>query len=533
MKYSKLKSLGIFVAVAVSSLPAYAAITAASGQYATKLYTEGLGRVPDQGSWQNIVAQLQGNTCGLPVLQNMATAVFTSAEFHATSPTYHQKAFRLYRGVLSRDATAAELTAVINAANAGVSWNSIVSSFLNSGEFQSRVPLNCSETSNGWQPAAPANLVVTQTGAITTADGLITALKNPASGSTIYLEQGATILLTEPIKVPAGVTLTTVGQPGSTKAPLLGRIARNAAFTGPMIILQNNAKLDSVWVDGQRNRFGHIGGMNVYANGSNIQVTRNILSDSTAWTHLQHYTDFNPDSPAGSICEGGYVGNNLITAYGSSHYDFLKWSDGISIGCTGAIVENNTVIDATDVSIIVYRSHPKIQNSIVRNNVIFNPGNPAFGALAADPLSASPAYTNKYPKDTILNFSGTQFTSNLIWSSPSVHFDIILADGTRPWFGDDAYQGRGASFTYNTSGSQSVTTYTAIAVSGMKETKVTNNSFTRINAPLTIPNNCGLHNIAVVPGDEVGSVIDSYELLPKQPPSILQTKCAVAHYPPQ
>ncbi|MCS0660777.1 DUF4214 domain-containing protein [Massilia terrae] len=499
MTFRKMLSAIAIAAACLLSSNANATMSVGTGQFSSKLYTEGLGRIPDQAGWGGILNYWNGNSCGAATLQANARDILTSSEFLSRSPSGQEKAFRLYRAALNRDASTSELNSVINQLSSGVSWTTIVNNLVGTTEFLNRTSIYCGNSPIGWQNVVPANLVVTSTGAATNESNLRSALSAATSGSTVYIEQGAVIYLSSTLTIPSGVTLATVGLPGKAKGPLLGRLARNGTFTGPLVELLDNAGLKSVWVDDQRNRFGFpldsnhhaINSPPVFAHGSNVAVTNNIISDSTSWTHLQYLN-------SGSTCDGGDVENNLITAFGSNHWD-STWSDGISIACKNVLVAYNEVIDATDVSIIVFTVYPDVQHSQVSNNTILNAGNSAWGGIVADALSNLPGTGySSLPLSVQHDFTGTQFLNNVVWSSPSVHLDFVISTGTRAWFGSNSFTGKGAKFNGNNSGNQNVTTYVAIAVSGMVGASVQSNAFLALQPPTNV-NNCGLRAVAVAP----------------------------------
>ncbi len=65
---------------------------------------------------------------------------------------------------------------------------------------------------------------------------------------------------------------------------------------------------------------------------------------------------------------------------------------------------------------------------------------------------------------------------NTLWSGPSVHFDIGLSVGGRPWGGNDTNPAYGAQMLNNTSGISKINVDTGIAVSGMTNVTVTGNT---------------------------------------------------------
>lgn len=498
----RLVAAACVAASAVVHLPATAALTAAAGQFSAKLYTEGLGRLPDQPGWNAAVNYWNNTACNLASLQDVSRNLLTSNEFLSSAPSSQEKIFRLYRAALGRNATVAELTNGINLVNGGANWTTLVNNLLGSAEFTNRFPGNCNEVS-GWQPTQAANVRITNTNAIDNETALQNALNAAAPGGTVYLDQGTVILLTKTLNVPSGRTLATVGSPGAGKAPLLARIARNGGFKAPLITMQDNSRLESVWVDGQRSIWKQIGGVTVQVQGDGVNVTRNILSDSTGFTHLHYYKQLEEGE-----CRGGIAADNLILAYGSKHKGSAEdaMSDGIGIACSNVIVERNQIVDASDVGIVAFRPYPKdklnpakpgVQNSVIRNNVIFNPGNSAFAALAADPLSDWDApFVNLVPVGTVLDFTGLAFSNNTIWTSPAVHLDFILSSGTRAWFGPHSYTGKGARFLNNTSGTGTITASIHAGVSGMLQTVMDGNTFNVISQNTNL---CGQGKILVAP----------------------------------
>jgi hypothetical protein len=479
--YTITKKLVLSLCV-LASFDATAAITVGNSQYQAKLYSEGLGRIPDQSGWGAAMNYWATVSCNATRLKEQGVSVLNSQEFLINTPSNKEKIFKLYRAALNRDPSSTEFNNHLNFIAGGGSWISVLNSIFGSNEFSQRASLNCSNTPRGWQPTLAFNQLSTSTGNFAGGDGSVlqAILNSTPSGGVVYLEQGAIVTITNTLNIPDGVTLSTIGTPGKAHAGLLGRLLRNSSFNQPLIRLNKNSKLKSVWVDGQKNRFGHIQeGINLLATGGNIEVNNNLISDSPGWTSFQYV-----GSAEGHVCSSGYVANNLITAYGSSHYN-AQWTDGLSISCENTLVEFNEIIDATDVSIVVYRSSPAIQKSIVRNNYALNAGNSAYGGYVADPLA--------YGNGTLTHsFLGTNFLNNIIWSSPAAHVDIVLSNGTRPWFGTNSDLGIGAAFDGNSTGTQTINASIGISISGMKSVYVQNNGL--LLKPST--SNCQSVNVA-------------------------------------
>jgi hypothetical protein len=142
-------------------------------------------------------------------------------------------------------------------------------------------------------------------------------------------------------------------------------------------------------------------------------------------------------------------------------------------------VTGNEIVDATDVGIVLYRVPEGTQASKVSGNTVIAAGRSAFAALAADPLFDAGGRT--------FGFGGSTFTRNTLWTGDRTHFDIVLAAGTRPWFGDRADKGTGAAFVANTTGSLYARSANPIVVSGMLDVTVRDNT---LRARPTQPETC-------------------------------------------
>jgi hypothetical protein len=242
----------------------------------------------------------------------------------------------------------------------------------------------------------------------------------------------------------------------------MGRLARATVRDEPAVILGSGARLANVWVDGGRSWLSTFArgavDVRIAGDGSTVESTRltNALGGGTLFVMGPHY-----DVP----CATATVRDNLITAYGSEHSG--TWADGISVACPRATVTGNAVVDATDVAIILYRVEGAAQASVVSRNTVIAAGRSAFAALATDPLFDAGGQT--------FSFAGARFTDNVLWTGTRTHFDIGLAVGTRPWFGDRSDKGMGAEFTNNTTGSLFIRSGNPIAVQGMLDVTVEGN----------------------------------------------------------
>jgi hypothetical protein len=201
--------------------------------------------------------------------------------------------------------------------------------------------------------------------------------------------------------------------------------------------------------------------------GVGTAVSGSKISNSMGWTSLLALGSFE-----GWPCQSTTIEGNVITAYSSEHLQFDgkgPWTDGLSVACEHATVQNNAIIDATDVGIVLFRSGSATQASMVRNNLILSAGNSAYGALVVDGL---------LDQGVTHDFTGTTLTGNAFWTGPNTHFDLGMSIGTRPWFGNRSDAGTGATVTNNTTNGLTAIVGTGIALSGMYNATVQGNSLT-------------------------------------------------------
>src|SRR6185437_10570876 len=263
------------------------------------------------------------------------------------------------------------------------------------------------------------------------------------------------------------VTLTTAGQPGPNRYAEMGRLVRAQTFgetattAVPVVEVASGAKLENVWVDGQRKdrTDSQSATVNVEIDGgSGAAVSSDRLSDAIGFTNLHAL-----GTAEGPPCSSTTVTGNLSTQFATDHVDTGDWSDGLSVACENATVTGNTIIDATDVGIVLFRACPADQKSTVADNTILNAGNSAFGGIVTDRLD-HPACSP--------SFAGSSVTGNTLWTGPTASYGIGLSLGSAAWFSDPNI-GTGASFTSNTL-TGNVTE--GLAVSGMLNVTATGNT---------------------------------------------------------
>jgi hypothetical protein len=474
--------------LAVPAGPASAA-PVVPAQFIAKLYSEALGRIPDAGGWTGNVNFFASAGCNANTVRDRVRAFYNSPEFLGRPYDSAARVLTIYRGALNREPDQGGLNAyTAQLQNASLTWSQVVESFAQSGELTGLAQQICNAASTsyyyGTQPAP--DLPVSGGGfAGGTGQQLQAALNSTPGGGTVFLAQKAVVRLTAPLVIPRGVTLATTGTPGPGSYALQGRLVRSSMFDAAMVQVEGGGRLDSVWVDGQRGDFHTFAGsaINVLTlGGSGTEVRNSKLSNSASWSTLQAL-----GSAEGRPCGGTTVAGNLVTAYSSEHFPLAgaRWTDGLSIACENARIQNNSVIDATDVGIVLFRATPANQASVVSGNQILSAGNSAYGAMAVDGLLDAGGTPG---------FVGASVSGNAFWTGPRTHFDIGLAVGTRPWFGTRSDAGTGVTVNNNTTNGLTAVVGTGIAVSGMFNATVQGNGLQLVVSNVS---NCPHVNIGV------------------------------------
>jgi Domain of unknown function (DUF4214) len=486
--------IGVVLAIAVFVLLGAATPAKATGgvtpdQFISKIYTEALGRAPaGNGSEQyNADQYFSTNGCSLSTLTTWGSAVYNSSEYSGLGYDNTEKVLTLYEGVLSREPDSGYV-GWVTSLNGGTSFASVVASFFGSAEFQGMVSAICSSTQAYYYetgPAPPLQLSTVGTGFTGTEASLQSTLNATSSGGTVYLAQRAVVYLTSTLTIPAGVTLSTTGAPGTNQYAKMGRLVRSWAPTSnspepSAVLIESGGQLDHVWVTGGRayEPTSTGGGYwaaaaNIKLNGGSGTVVSNVKSNDT----FGGTSIFLMGPLFSATCSSATVSNNVVEDYNSNHYN-STWADGITSACGNATISGNTVADPSDVGIVMFKVPGGTQQSVVSGNTIYTAGESAWGGLAADATQASGSGGSSVTQ----SFSGASFTNNALWTSDRTYMKIALAVGTKAWFAANDY-GTGVSFTNNTSPGYAtstplyITAQEAIGVSGMYNATVTGNTF--------------------------------------------------------
>jgi hypothetical protein len=480
--------------------PVWAQQAVTPAQFVAKMYTEALGRIPDVAGWQTYVNLISANGCNLTTLRNVANGFYTSAEFNGLGYSNQAKLLAAYRGVLNREPDLAGFNSHLNLLQQGFAWSTIVSGLTNSPEFATLVNAICASGGTyGFGSQLPMQIPGIGGGETTSLQNLLNAQQSICG--TVALPQMSVYLINDTITIPPCVKLTTAGNPSTNQYALMARIVRASNFSAPMVSVSNISRLSNVWVDGRRANLPYTTfAINILASGTTAaEIRNNRVTDSIGWNHI--FALGSKDGPAcGSAAYiGAYVTHNLVTAYATHNQsgpgNAPRWSDGLAISCDNAEVTDNAIVDATDVSIVLFRTaNGLVQVSKVRRNKILNAGNSAYGGIAVDGTNFGGTFS----------FQGASVDNNIVWTGdPSkikspASISIGLAVGTRAWYAGATGTVTSASVTNNSSGGDFLRSNTPILISGATGATVTGNAFiaSLVNSTSAGPLACPLVNVA-------------------------------------
>ena len=451
-----------------------ATLAAVPGQFIAKMYSEVLGRAPDPSGWEGALRYFRTSGCSQGTLTLWGTAVLTSEEFRSLSYDRAAITLILFRAILNREPDARGFERAYVALQDGESVTAVAEGLFASGEFARLVPYICRGGSYSFGILGTGSAIAIPMphpggyGNLTEAE-LQSLLYSSAPGQTVYLRQQSVISLTRPLIIPAGVTLATAGLPDPHHHALMARLVRGSAFPAAMVQINPDgdpapsASLRSLWIDGERTAASRFVAPAIDVEifgGEGVTVTSSVLSGSRGWSTLHSYGALD-----GRSCRSNTITGNLVTAYASVHAN-REWTDGLSIGCERSRVEDNEIIDPTDVGIVVFTAYPARQRSQIIGNEILSAGNSAFAALGFDPLQGRSAGAP--------DFTGADIAYNTFWSGPNTHFVIGLAVGSRPWYAQGSL-GFGAEAVGNTTAGIRTLFGAGIVVSGMRSATVQSN----------------------------------------------------------
>lgn len=471
-------------------------------QFLSRLFTDGLGRVPDGGGWGFWQNDIEKNV-SVNQLRGMGSSFFNGEEFLNKKYTTQQKISTLYRVALSREVTKGEVDNWTWQIDSGRQpFSNAVMAVFGGDEFARIAPsyLNTKYDLVGgtpYRPAAPRSnayyvrryeggfYAVDETNGIRNSTELQTVLNSLKPGDILSLAQGAIVEVTSQIVMPDGIILDTHGNPGTDEYQKMARLYRSPNYNdGNMIALLSGSALNNVWVDGQRNTADNPNwkpqNINVGLLGGDGTIVEDNRIDNPLGFSLLTIAGQSIGLPKATniLIRGNFI--DATTSNYSRH-----WADGISNGGEQVLIEDNTIINATDVAIVAFAFNiPKdsSQDSIIRRNLILNLSNSSYGGLVSDGVFDNRGLGSA-PGEVRANAFGLTFEDNILWTSNGAFMSIALSAGTRAWFGDSSQTIDGTTFKNNSSGGQKIRVGSGIVASGALNVTIEGNVLNFVFAP--------------------------------------------------
>jgi hypothetical protein len=544
-----LAGIGVTVHAALDRTAANALASATSVnvvpyQYVTKAYSELLGRAPSPAEWSAAVQSFQHEGCTTTALIQLGDAIAASPEYSHDYPDTDpgSRALTLYRFVLNREPDAAEFAAMRDrlagtATTPALSPEGAANFLYQSTEFSTLTqPAICNPSNPSYYFGRPGQL--TGYPAIPTPASGAPGADQPEAplqfkldavarlgGGVVSLPAREVVGLTTTLTIPANVTLTTAGNPDPTRYADMARLVRLPTFAArpgnaspDLVHLNPGAKLEHLWVDGQRDGPdpNSLGIFNVrMLGGIGTTVADNRIGNAYGASNLEaDVQPSTPDDPTG--CNGNVIAGNLVEGYATAHGGTVPGetatdhpeADGFGIYCGSTDIRNNSIIDVSDAAIVLFNGNPAAllappQLSVVSDNTIISAGNSLYWGIVTDPfwsLHVGPIPGGDPPGTVTRSFASgpvhaATIIDNRLWSGSRTHFDVILSSGTHELFGSTVHQncllpnsgglpacggGRnavGADWIGNSSGGLPSGAEMGIYVGGTQDTVVHGNSF--------------------------------------------------------
>ncbi|MCA9582516.1 MAG: hypothetical protein KC416_12025, partial [Myxococcales bacterium] len=239
--------------VSCPALPVLGGATTAKtpAEWVARNYLEGLGRLPDQDGWNFSLATF-GNKCSADTLKNVAS-IYNSKEFLALPYNARERTMAMFRGLIGHDPNADEIDRLAGWQEEKPEGLCTAIEFLvKSKQFSAHVKDICAPSlaNYHYEKGFPA----IGTGDKISEGSVRAQLAAAKSGDTVELPRGAWVELTSPLVVPKGVTLRTeaMGSLGDRLAyARLARLIRKSSFKGGVVVVQEGANLEAVWIDGR------------------------------------------------------------------------------------------------------------------------------------------------------------------------------------------------------------------------------------------------------------------------------------------
>jgi hypothetical protein len=458
-------------------------------QYVTKAYTELLGRAPTPTEWSAAVQSFQHQGCTTTALIELGDAIAASAEYQRDYPDADagSRALTLYRFVLNREPNASEFVTMRDrlagtATTPQLTPEDAANFLYQSSEFTTLTrPAICNPTNPSYYFGQPGDL--TGFAAIPTpaSGGPGAGQPEPplqfkldavsrSGGGVVSLPVREVVGLTTTLTIPGNVTLTTVGNPDPTRYADMARLVRAPFFAAQpgnsspdLVHLDPGAKLEHLWVDGQRyapdpNSLAVFNVRMLGGVGTTVESDR--IGNAYGASNLE--VDVEPPTPRDPRgCSGNVVADNLVEGYATAHGGTVPGetatdhpeADGFGIYCGSTDIRGNSIIDVSDAAIVLFNGSPTdapapAQLSVVADNTIISAGNSLYWGIVTDPfwsLHVGPVPGGDPPGTITRAFAfgpvhSAVIIDNRLWSGNRTHFDVILSSGTHELFGSTVHQ---------------------------------------------------------------------------------------------
>lgn len=485
-------------------------------EYIARLYTEGLGRLPDQTGWNAQLSRFTGSGCSIQTMTDAAVTTLGSNEFAAIPYTDRARAYAMFRAMLSREPTGDEVTLWAGRIK-GSSMSSAVRQLAATQSFAAITMQAC--TGNMYPVTGSPFALATRTSTAS-----VQARINAAPvGGTVYLPPSQFVVLNERLIVKRGVTLATEGSSGLSgrRAYLnMAHLVRTSdTWTGPNILLMPGAQLRNVWVDGQmwkvKDKISSGNNIQIaptdsgsafdvdiegdpysddgtrapttvrHVRSDNVRAAQNIMAFDSRKYHalnmepppinVEHPLPFSEDNECRGLVK---IDGNLVVNSANLHSSSLLWADGIATGCSNTEVTNNEILDASDVALLAYpASGSTPQASKFIGNKVLSAGNSTFGGIVTDPLSSTSQDDRIYPRCLVTSsprqhncdYRGFTAVDNTLWTGTNAQFVIAVSAGNAAWgfFQPDSSDAAGGYFARNSNRGSVINVAIPAYVSGL------------------------------------------------------------------
>jgi hypothetical protein len=218
----------------------------------------------------------------------------------------------------------------------------------------------------------------------------------------------AVFTISAPVVLRQGLTLETAHRP-TDRADMATLVLAPAlaAEAAPIVGSGSDIHLTAVRFDGNRRTVGrHPEALVRLGPGDHYTVEGCAFTDAPGWTHL-HVIE---------PCDGATIVGNRIESAPRPHDAASQLSDGLSISCAHALIEDNDIADASGVG-IVYFGGP---GTVIRGNTI------ALGTTSASSgINVGDAVTADH--------TGVTIEGNTITAAGDSYLHIGIAAGLHAW----------------------------------------------------------------------------------------------------